>query len=114
MHFINQSKSLFRLLNQVFELGRKTDQLKDNESITRHLRRMKELFEQDFHLTYEDPIGQTFNETRTDVEARVTGDSAEDLVIIETLKPVIRFWHNSRQSEIVQKGIVIAGKQTKI
>ncbi len=113
MHITNHSKSLFRLLNQVFELGRKTDQLADNESITRQVRRMKELFEQDFQLTYEDPIGQPFNETRTDVEARVAGDSADNLVIIETLKPVIRFWHNPRQSEIVQKGIVVAGTQTK-
>ena len=113
MHSINHSKSLFRLLNQVFELERKTEQLVDNESITRQIRRMKEIFEQDFLLTYEDPIGQPFNETRTDVEARVAGDSAENLVIIETLKPVIRYWHNPRQSEIVKKGIAVAGTQTK-
>jgi hypothetical protein len=113
MQITNHSKPLFRLLNQVFELERKTDQLTDNESITRQVRRMKEIFEQDFQLTFEDPIGQGFNETRTDVEGRVAGDSAENLVIIETLKPVIRFWHNPRQSEIVQKGIVVAGIQTK-
>ena len=113
MQITSHSKSLFRLLNQVFELERKTDQLADNESIIRQVRRMKGLFEQDFLLTYEDPVGQAFNETRTDVEARVAGDSAENLVIIETLKPVIRFWHNPMQSEIVQKGIVVAGTQPK-
>jgi hypothetical protein len=112
MHITNQSKSLFRVLNQVYELERKIGQLTDSEGIMRQVRRMKDLFEQDFQLTYEDPIGQQFNETRTDVEARVAGDSADNLVIIETLKPVIRFWHNPRQSEIVQKGIVVAGKQT--
>jgi hypothetical protein len=113
MHINNHSKSLFRLFNQVFELERKIDQLADSESVTRQVRRMRDLFEQDFQLTYEDPLGQPFNETRTDVEARVAGDSADNLVIIETLKPVIRYWHNPRQSEIVQKGIVVAGRQSE-
>ncbi len=85
MHINNHSKSLFRLFNQVFELERKIEQLADSESVTRQVRRMRDLFEQDFQLTYEDPLGQPFNETRTDVEARVAGDSADNLVIIETL-----------------------------
>jgi len=107
MHNINHSKSLFRLFNQVFELERKS--ILESDIIMRQVQRMKDLFQEDFHLTYEDPVGQPFNETRTDVEARVSGDSADNLVIIETLKPVIRYWHNTRQSEIVQKGIVIVG-----
>ncbi|MEI7776301.1 MAG: hypothetical protein WCK17_16175, partial [Verrucomicrobiota bacterium] len=86
-----KSKSLFRLLNQIFDLERRVDCLADGENVLRQVRRMKELFEEDFHLTYEDPTGQPFNETRTDVEAHLAGDSAEDLVIVETLKPVIRF-----------------------
>ncbi len=113
MHLEVQPKSLFRLLNQIFELERKAALLSDAENVLRQVRRMKELFEEDFHLTYEDPTGQPFSETRTDVEARLAGDSAENLVIIETLKPVLRFWHNPRQSEIVQKGIVVAGARTE-
>lgn len=109
MNYSNQDKSLFRLLNQVFELERKAARLSDGENVLRRcVRRMKELFEEDFHLTYEDPIGQPFSETRTDVEARLAGDSAENLVIVETLKPVIRFSHGPTSS-IVQKGIVVAG-----
>lgn len=105
-----QSKSLFRLLNQVFELERKAVRMADSENVLRSVRRMKELFEEDFQLTYEDPTGQPFSETRTDVEARLAGDSAENLVIIETLKPIIRLSHGPTSS-IVQKGIVVAGTQ---
>lgn len=105
-----QSKSLFRLLNQVFELERKAVRMADSEHVLRSVRRMKELFEEDFQLTYEDPTGQPFSETRTDVEARLAGDSAENLVIIETLKPIIRLSHGPTSS-IVQKGIVVAGTQ---
>ena len=112
MHIEVQPKSLFRLLNQIFETERKAIQLTDGENVLRQVRRMKELFEEDFHLTYEDPTGQPFNETRTDVEGRVAGDSADNLVIIETLKPVIRFSHGPTSS-IVQKGIVVAGTRTK-
>lgn len=112
MHLEVQPKSLFRLLNQIFELERKATRLADGENVLRQVRRMKELFEEDFHLTYEDPTGQPFNETRTDVEARLAGDSAENLVIVETLKPVIRFSHGPTSS-IVQKGIVVAGTRTE-
>lgn len=112
MHIEVQPKSLFRLLNQIFELERKAARLADGENVLRQVRRMKELFEEDFHLTYEDPTGQPFSETRTDVEARLAGDSAENLVIVETLKPVIRFSHGPTSS-IVQKGIVVAGTRTE-
>lgn len=110
MHLEVQPKSLFRLLNQIFELERKAARLTDSDNVLRQVRRMKELFEEDFHLTYEDPTGQSFSETRTDVEARLAGDSAEDLVIVETLKPVIRY-SPGVTSSIVQKGIVVAGSR---
>lgn len=110
MHLEVQPKSLFRLLNQIFELERKAVQLSDGENVLRQVRRMKELYEEDFHLSYEDPTGQPFSETRTDVEARVAGDSAENLIIVETLKPVIRYSHGPTSS-IVQKGIVVAASR---
>ena len=55
MHLEVQPKSLFRLLNQIFELERKAARLEDGENVLRQVRRMKELFEEDFHLTYEIP-----------------------------------------------------------
>lgn len=100
-------KSLFRLLNQIFEMERRAACVPDAENVMRQVLRMKELFEQEFHLTFEDPTGQPFTETRTDVEARIAGNSAENLVIVETLKPVIRY-SQGPASTIVQKGIVVA------
>ena len=102
-------KTYLRLLNQVFELERKTARLADAESVRRQVRRMKELFDEDLHLTYEDPTGQPFSETRTDVEARIAGNASDNLIIIETLKPVIRF-SDGPTSTIVQKGVVVAGQ----
>ena len=112
MRYTDQHKSLFRLLNQVFEVERAAARLSDGENVLRHVSRIKELFKEAFHLTYEDPKGEPFKETRTDVEARIAGVSADDLFIIETLKPIIRLTHGPTSS-IVQKGIVVAGKQSE-
>ena len=111
MNYPNHNKSLFRLLNQIFELERKAARLSDGETVLRQVRRMKELFEEDFHLTFHDPTGESFSETRTDVEGRISGDSSDNLIIVETLKPVIRLSHGPTSS-IVQKGIVVAGIRT--
>jgi hypothetical protein len=112
MRYTDQNKSVFRLLNQVFEVERAAARLADGENVLRHVSRMKELFKETFQLTYEDPTGETFKETRTDVEARIAGNSADDLFIIETLKPIIRLTHGPTSS-IVQKGIVVAGARAE-
>ena len=112
MTFDDQLKSLLRLLNQLFELERRVATSPDGLNVLRQLRRMKELFEEDFHLVFEDPIGQTFNETRTDVEGRLAGGSADDLVIVETIKPIIRSL-NGPTTFIEQKGIVIASARSE-
>ena len=41
-------------------------------------------------LTYEDPMGQSVKETRTDLEVTISGSGTENLVAIEVLKPIIR------------------------
>ena len=110
MTFEEQRRPLLRLLSQLFELERRARDLADGDHVLRQVRRMKELFEEDFHLVFEDPIGQPFNETRTDVEGRLAGGSADNLVIVETIKPIIRFL-NGPTTFIEQKGIVIAGSK---
>jgi hypothetical protein len=35
-------------------------------------------------------MGQAFNETRTDLEASIAGAGAEDLVVVEVIKPIVR------------------------
>jgi hypothetical protein len=55
---------------------------------------------------YEDPMGQNFQETRTDVEATISGKGTEHLKIVEVIKPIIR--HGQRDlSRVIQKGIVV-------
>jgi hypothetical protein len=55
-------------------------------------------------------MGQDFAETRTDVEASITGSSTDNLKIVEVIKPIIRAGVPSN-SLVIQKGIVVV--QTK-
>ena len=96
-----------RLTNHLFEIERAAAALPDGASLRRHIARARELLEDEMGMRYEDPIGEPYSETRTDVDASVAGTTAYDLVITETLKPIIR-QIDAGHSMILQKGIVVA------
>lgn len=102
-------KYLF-LLNQIFEMEKKVEKLQEKNSIQRNLNKLKSFFEEEFiegvSLMIENPINQKYDETRTDVEAMIAGESAENLVIVDVIKPIIRIKQNNR-IQIIQKGVVI-------
>ena len=94
-----QYKPYFELLDQLFEVERKLANIQESNSISRNLNKMKDIFENllsnstslDTGFTYHDPIGEPYNETRLDLEASIAGNSSENLVIKEVIKPIIRY-----------------------
>lgn len=99
------------ILNQLFEIENKLGNINEPNSIQRNLDRMKDYFETDAladgqGLVYYNPLGESYNETRTDCEASISGSSHENLEIIEVLKPIIYFKYANTQT-IIQKAIVI-------
>lgn len=103
------------MLNQIFEIEKKLERIQENNSISRNLNKLKELFETEVYqqgrgLIYENPIGEPYNETRFDCEASIAGESTENLVISEVIKPIIRFKQRGI-SHIVQKAIVVVQSQ---
>src|SRR3954454_21185774 len=76
-------------LNQLYEVERKLTVQGDPSNALRNVARIKDAFEE-VHAFYDDPMGQPFNETRTDVEATISGSGTENLVIVEVLKPIVR------------------------
>lgn len=112
-------KPFLELLNQVFEIEKKAAKYAaagNPNSIGRNVRRIKELFENGFptpeaglRLSYHDPVGEQYDETRTDCTASIAGESTEDLRITETMKPVIRIKRASSDDSglIVQQAVVI-------
>lgn len=102
------------LLDQIFEIEKKVDAIKESNSIIRNVNRMKEIFsnisssadEHEAGLIIHNPIGESYNETRTDLEASIAGSSAENLIVVEVIKPIIRY-RKGGTNVIARKGVVV-------
>jgi len=107
---IKLPKLYIDVLDQIFEIEKKVERLAETNSIVRNITRLKEMFEQleaDGGLTYHNPIGEPYKESRTDLEASIAGNSADNLVIMEVIKPIIRY-RKGGVTLIVRKGVVVA------
>lgn len=94
------------VLNSLYEIERKLEVHGDPGHAKRNVDRIKAEFEEQQSLVIEDPLGQSFKETRTDLEATIVGAGTENLIVTEVFKPVIRLV-NGQVSRVVQKGIVV-------
>ena len=114
-----QYKPYFELLDQLFEIERKLENIEEANSISRNLNKMKDIFEtnlfssstsSEIGFTYHNPIGESYNETRLDLEASIAGNSTENLVIKEVIKPIIRY-KSGGSTLIARKGVVVVESQ---
>ncbi len=104
-------------MNQIFEIEKKSTNLKEENSIQRNLNKMKGILEEEFFkgsstigLTYHNPIGENYSDTRTDCEATIAGTEVENLEIIEVIKPIIFYAYQENEKVIkviVQPAVVI-------
>ena len=109
-------KSTLAILNQLYELEQKLKEHGDPANLGRNVDKMKDILAEGggpncddagIGLIYEDPMGQPFKETRTDVEATISGSGTENLVVAEVIKPIIKAVLGDGLFRIVQRGIVI-------
>jgi hypothetical protein len=103
-------KFVLQVLNNLCDIERKLSIHGDPGNAKRNVERIKETFESE-RVFYEDPMGQPFSETRTDLEATITGEGSDNLKVVEVIKPIIRVGDKSF-SRVVQKGIVIVQSDT--
>ena len=100
------TKQLIPIINQLFimetKIGKGAEEMK---GLQRNLDRIKRFLEE-MGLSYHNPIGEFYDETRTDCEASISGDQTEDLKITEVIKPIIRQEIHGL-STIVQRAVVI-------
>jgi len=102
---------IFVFVNNLFEIEKKLASMDDSGNFSRNLAKMKEALEEN-GVTYENPEGQPFNETRSDLEASISGAGTENLYVVDVIKPIIRAGA-SGISTVIQKGIVIVESKTK-
>ena len=104
-------------MNQIFEIEKKAANLKEENSIQRNLNKMKGILEEEFFkgsstigLTYHNPLGESYSDTRTDCEATISGTGVENLEIVEVIKPIIFYAYHENEKVIkviVQPAVVI-------
>jgi len=102
---IDVQKWALTLLNNLYEIERKLSVHGDPGNAGRNIEKIKDAMMGE-GLFYEDPLGQPFKETRTDLEATISGNNTDDLVVVEVIKPIIRAGQ-AQFSRVVQKGIVL-------
>jgi hypothetical protein len=100
-----EESGIVTILNHLFNLEYKARKLSGGDSILRNVERIKEQFEA-WGYTIEDPSGQKYDETRTDCQASIAGESTEDLVITDVIKPLIRFRDEAGRT-IKQRAVVV-------
>jgi hypothetical protein len=110
-------QSYLDFMNQIFEIEKKAANLKEENSIQRNLNKMKGILEEEFFkgsstigLTYHNPLGESYSDTRTDCEATISGTGVENLEIIEVIKPIIFYAYHENEKVIkviVQPAVVI-------
>lgn len=102
-------KTILVALNQLYEIDQKLKRAGDTMNLQRNVGKMRDAFGE-YGLVYEDPMGQPFKETRTDLEATISGGGTENLVVVEVIKPIIRAVMREGAGEfskVIQKGIVV-------
>ena len=101
-------KFLLSVLNQLYEIERKLKAHGDQGNALRNVERIRTELDENTQLFYEDPIGEAFDETRTDVEASISGPGTDSLTVVEVTKPIVRMRSlHASYSRVVQKGIVV-------
>ena len=104
-------------INQIFEIEKKVNNLKEENYIQRNINKMKGIMEEEFFkgssiigLTYHNPLGEDYTDTRTDCEATISGNGVENLKIVEVIKPIIYYSYldiDKVMKVIVQPAVVI-------
>src|SRR5260370_24884513 len=99
---IQMPKRILSVLNQLYDLEQKLKKLGDPANFSRNVGKMKDAFAEEgfppgdasggqsrICLAYEDVTGQPFKETRTDLEATISGSGTDRLAVVEVIKPII-------------------------
>lgn len=104
-------------INQIFEIERKVNNLKEENSLQRNVNKMKGIMEEEFFkdtstigFTFHNPLGENYADTRTDCEATISGTEVENLEIVEVIKPIIYYSYQENDKVmkvIVQRAVVV-------
>jgi len=110
-HLSDQNqRAVLAILNDLFLLEKKITKTAPGEGLVRYVSRIKEHFAL-LGFIIDDPLGEPFSETRTDCEATIAGESTENLIIEEVLKPIVRR-RDQDSTFLLQRAVVIVRSES--
>ena len=98
-----------KMANLVFELEKKLQAQQGSPALLRSVERMKAVLTE-AGLLLVNPAGEAYSETRTDLEASITGPVSKRMVVVDVIKPIV-YSSQSGSRNLVQRGVVIVGEQ---
>jgi outer membrane biogenesis lipoprotein LolB len=96
-------KEWIQIINQLFEIDKKTANKSEMTSVYRNVERVYSILE-GMDITVMNPLGQTYSDTRTDCDATIL--EGGKMQIVEVLKPII-YYNDGSSKYLIQKGVVI-------
>ena len=104
-----KEQNIIQIINQLSEIKQKIVAENLEKKFERNFNRIFSTLEDDgFIIQY--PLGEKYNETRTDCEASIVGEASENMLITQVLKPLI-YKKSNDEISLIQKAIVIVEKQ---
>ena len=97
-------KNIIAIINQVFEIEKKTA-ASGTVNIGRQLERIRSEIEA-LGYAWHSPLHEKWDETRTDCEASITGTLRPRMLITDVIKPIVH-QAGADGKTVVQKAIVI-------
>jgi len=96
---------IVQIINQVAELNQKLIQEELGPKFERNLNRLFSIFEEQGYIC-SIPLGEKYNDARTDCTANVVGNEGKNMIITQVIKPIV--YHKSNGTiTLLQKGIVM-------
>lgn len=99
--------AILTIANAQYELEKKLGQSVGMNIAMRQLGRIKNALES-LGVIIQDPQGESYNETRTDLEASIEGQATENLKVLSVIKPIL-YVKQDQKLNLIQKGVVIVG-----
>lgn len=102
-------KNYLQLINQIAEIQQKIKQENLESKFDRNFNRIFSIIEEEGYICRY-PLGEKYDETRTDCDATITGNMGKEMIISQVIKPVI-YKKTDEGATLVQKAIVIVEKK---
>ena len=98
-------EQIVQVINQLSEINQKLVQDNLLTRYERNLNRLFSIFEEEGYLC-SNPLGEKYNDSRTDCTANVVGKEGKNMIITQVIKPII-YLKKDNEVTLIQKGIVI-------